>query len=282
MSQPIIQIQHLNKTFGTGPTAVHALEDINLEIEAGEIFGIIGLSGAGKSTLVRCMNLLERPTTGSVLVDGKDLTKLRDKQLRQARQDISMIFQSFNLLMQRTALDNICFPLELIGTKRADAVKRARELLELVGLGNRADAYPAQLSGGQKQRVAIAGVLAMAPQVIVLDEPTAMLDPGGRAEVMKTIRWLNREKGITILLITHHMDEAAQADRVVVMEDGHIIDDGDPRHIFSQVDKMHATGLGVPQTVEVLEALRQEGADVAIDALTVEECADRLISFLEG
>ena len=131
MSQPIIQIQHLNKTFGTGPTAVHALEDINLEIEAGEIFGIIGLSGAGKSTLVRCMNLLERPTTGSVLVDGKDLTKLRDKQLRQARQDISMIFQSFNLLMQRTALDNICFPLELIGTKRADAVKRARELLEL-------------------------------------------------------------------------------------------------------------------------------------------------------
>ena len=132
MSQPIIQIQHLNKTFGTGPTAVHALEDINLEIEAGEIFGIIGLSGAGKSTLVRCMNLLERPTTGSVLVDGKDLTKLRDKQLRQARQDISMIFQSFNLLRQRTALDNICFPLELIGTKRADAVKRARELLELV------------------------------------------------------------------------------------------------------------------------------------------------------
>ena len=119
MSQPIIQIQHLNKTFGTGPTAVHALEDINLEIETGEIFGIIGLSGAGKSTLVRCMNLLERPTTGSVLVGGKDLTKLRDKQLRQARQDISMIFQSFNLLMQRTALDNICFPLELIGTKRA-------------------------------------------------------------------------------------------------------------------------------------------------------------------
>ena len=177
MSQPIIQIQHLNKTFGTGPTAVHALEDINLEIEAGEIFGIIGLSGAGKSTLVRCMNLLERPTTGSVLVDGKDLTKLRDKQLRQARQDISMIFQSFNLLMQRTALDNICFPLELIGTKRADAVKRARELLELVGLGNRADAYPAQLSGGQKQRVAIARALATNPKVLLCDEATSALDP---------------------------------------------------------------------------------------------------------
>ena len=177
MSQPIIQIQHLNKTFGTGPTAVHALEDINLEIEAGEIFGIIGLSGAGKSTLVRCMNLLERPTTGSVLVDGKDLTKLRDKQLRQARQDISMIFQSFNLLMQRTALDNICFPLELIGTKRADAVKRARELLELVGLGNRADAYPAQLSGGQKQRVAIARALATNPKVLLCDEATSPQGP---------------------------------------------------------------------------------------------------------
>ena len=136
MSQPIIQIQHLNKTFGTGPTAVHALEDINLEIEAGEIFGIIGLSGAGKSTLVRCMNLLERPTTGSVLVDGKDLTKLRDKQLRQARQDISMIFQSFNLLMQRTCPgQHAVSPWSSCGTKRADAVKRARELLELVGLG---------------------------------------------------------------------------------------------------------------------------------------------------
>lgn len=278
----IIQIRHLYKTFGTGESAVHALEDINLDIQEGEIYGIIGLSGAGKSTLVRCMNLLERPTSGTVIVDGKDMTSLSDRELRLARRNVTMIFQSFNLLMQRTVLKNVCFPMEISGVPAAKARKRALELLELVGLSEKADAYPSQLSGGQKQRVAIAGVLAMAPQVIVLDEPTAMLDPGGRAEVMKTIRWLNREKGITILLITHHMDEAAQADRVVVMEDGHIIDDGDPRHIFSQVDKMHATGLGVPQTVEVLEALRQEGADVAIDALTVEECADRLISFLEG
>ena len=233
MSQPIIQIQHLNKTFGTGPTAVHALEDINLEIEAGEIFGIIGLSGAGKSTLVRCMNLLERPTTGSVLVDGKDLTKLRDKQLRQARQDISMIFQSFNLLMQRTALDNICFPLELIGTKRADAVKRARELLELVGLGNRADAYPAQLSGGQKQRVAIARALCMEPDVLCFDEPTSALDPELTGEVLRVIRQL-ADRRTTMIVVTHEMAFARDvADRLIFMDGGVIVEQGDPRQVIN-------------------------------------------------
>ena len=237
MSQPIIQIQHLNKTFGTGPTAVHALEDINLEIETGEIFGIIGLSGAGKSTLVRCMNLLERPTTGSVLVDGKDLTKLRDKQLRQARQDISMIFQSFNLLMQRTALDNICFPLELIGTKRADAVKRARELLELVGLGNRADAYPAQLSGGQKQRVAIARALAMDPEVLLFDEPTSALDPEMVGEVLSVMRDLAAE-GLTMLVVTHEMAFARDvSNHVVFMRDGVIWEEGTPQQIFENPQK---------------------------------------------
>ena len=233
MSQPIIQIQHLNKTFGTGPTAVHALEDINLEIEAGEIFGIIGLSGAGKSTLVRCMNLLERPTTGSVLVDGKDLTKLRDKQLRQARQDISMIFQSFNLLMQRTALDNICFPLELIGTKRADAVKRARELLELVGLGNRADAYPAQLSGGQKQRVAIARALATNPKVLLCDEATSALDPTTTRSILSLLKEINRTLGITIVVITHEMSVIEEiCDRVAIIDHSQIAEVGEVSDIF--------------------------------------------------
>lgn len=235
MSQPIIQIQHLNKTFGTGPTAVHALEDINLEIEAGEIFGIIGLSGAGKSTLVRCMNLLERPTTGSVLVDGKDLTKLRDKQLRQARQDISMIFQSFNLLMQRTALDNICFPLELIGTKRADAVKRARELLELVGLGNRADAYPAQLSGGQKQRVAIARALVARPQVLLLDEPLGALDLKLRKDMQVELKKIQKQTGITFVFVTHDQEEAlSMSDTVVVMSEGKIHQIGTPIDIYNE------------------------------------------------
>ena len=234
MSQPIIQIQHLNKTFGTGPTAVHALEDINLEIETGEIFGIIGLSGAGKSTLVRCMNLLERPTTGSVLVDGKDLTKLRDKQLRQARQDISMIFQSFNLLMQRTALDNICFPLELIGTKRADAVKRARELLELVGLGNRADAYPAQLSGGQKQRVAIARALATDPKVLLCDEATSALDPTTTNSILALLKELNQKLGVTVVIITHQMSVIEEiCTRVAILDGGEVAEEGRVEDIFA-------------------------------------------------
>ena len=247
MSQPIIQIQHLNKTFGTGPTAVHALEDINLEIEAGEIFGIIGLSGAGKSTLVRCMNLLERPTTGSVLVDGKDLTKLRDKQLRQARQDISMIFQSFNLLMQRTALDNICFPLELIGTKRADAVKRARELLELVGLGNRADAYPAQLSGGQKQRVAIARALATNPKVLLCDEATSALDPKTTRQILELIQDINRKLGITVVVITHQMSVVKEiCTHVAILDDGEVVEDGLVSAVFSAPKSQAARHLVFP------------------------------------
>ena len=241
MSQPIIQIQHLNKTFGTGPTAVHALEDINLEIEAGEIFGIIGLSGAGKSTLVRCMNLLERPTTGSVLVDGKDLTKLRDKQLRQARQDISMIFQSFNLLMQRTALDNICFPLELIGTKRADAVKRARELLELVGLGNRADAYPAQLSGGQKQRVAIARALA-----------TSALDPTTTLSILALLKELNETLGVTVVVITHQMNVIEEVcHRVAILDHGVVAEEGTVAEIFSQPKTDIGRQLVYPNGVQI-------------------------------
>ena len=252
MSQPIIQIQHLNKTFGTGPTAVHALEDINLEIEAGEIFGIIGLSGAGKSTLVRCMNLLERPTTGSVLVDGKDLTKLRDKQLRQARQDISMIFQSFNLLMQRTALDNICFPLELIGTKRADAVKRARELLELVGLGNRADAYPAQLSGGQKQRVAIARALATNPKVLLCDEATSALDPKTTRQILELIGDINKKLGITVVIITHQMSVVKSVcNHVAILDDGEVVEDGLVSTVFSAPKSAAARHLVFPGGADV-------------------------------
>ena len=232
MSLPIIQIQHLNKTFGTGEAAVHALEDINLEVQAGEIFGIIGLSGAGKSTLVRCMNLLERPTSGSVVVDGKDMTKLSVKELRKARKDISMIFQSFNLLMQRTALDNICFPLELVGTPRAKAVARAKELLDLVGLGNRAGAYPAQLSGGQKQRVAIARALAMDPEVLLFDEPTSALDPEMVGEVLSVMRDLANE-GLTMLVVTHEMAFARDvSNHVVFMRDGVIWEEGSPQQIF--------------------------------------------------
>lgn len=276
----IIQIQHLYKTFGTGENAVHALEDISLDIQKGEIFGIIGLSGAGKSTLVRCMNLLERPTSGTVIVDGKDMTALSEKELRLARRNVTMIFQSFNLLMQRTVLKNVCFPMELSGTPAAQARKRALELLDLVGLREKADAYPSQLSGGQKQRVAIAGVIAMQPRCIVLDEPTAMLDPIGRADVLRTIKALNRQRGVTVVLITHHMDEAAQADRLVVMAKGRVIADGAPKEIFQDVEGLKAVGLTVPETTQLLWELRQEGLDVPLDALSDEECAQALKELL--
>ena len=249
MSQPIIQIQHLNKTFGTGPTAVHALEDINLEIEAGEIFGIIGLSGAGKSTLVRCMNLLERPTTGSVLVDGKDLTKLRDKQLRQARQDISMIFQSFNLLEQRTVLRNICFPLEIAGVKRDKAQARAEELLELVGLSDRAKAYPSQLSGGQKQRVAIARALATRPKYLLCDEATSALDPNTTQSILRLLKQINQTLGVTIVVITHEMRVIEQiCQRVAVIDQSCIAEIGNVSDVFTHPKSDIAKALILPKS----------------------------------
>ena len=252
MQEPIIQITDLNKTFGAGPTAVHALEQINLSIYPGEIFGIIGLSGAGKSTLVRCMNLLERPTSGSVMVDGKEMTKLPDKELRKARKDISMIFQSFNLLMQRTALDNICFPLELIGTKRADAVKRARELLELVGLGNRADAYPAQLSGGQKQRVAIARALATSPKVLLCDEATSALDPTTTLSILELLKELNQKLGVTVVVITHQMNVIEEiCHRVAILDHGVVAEQGTVEDIFSHPQTDIGRQLVYPNGVQI-------------------------------
>ena len=234
MSHPIIEIRHLNKTFGTGEGAVHALEDINLTVEAGEIFGIIGLSGAGKSTLVRCMNLLERPTDGSVTVDGQEITTLSGRELRKARQSISMIFQSFNLLMQRTALNNICFPLELAGWNRADAVVRARELLKLVGLEDRENAYPAQLSGGQKQRVAIARALATNPKVLLCDEATSALDPTTTVSILELLKELNRSLGVTVVVITHQMSVIEEiCSRVAILDGGVIVEQGRVQDIFS-------------------------------------------------
>lgn len=281
MTQPIIQIRHLTKTYGSGPEEVRALEDISLDIFSGEIFGIIGLSGAGKSTLVRCMNLLERPSAGSVLVDGRDMTSLSRRELREARRKTTMIFQNFNLLMQRSCLKNICFPMELCGVPTAEAKKRALELLELVGLADKANAYPAQLSGGQKQRVAIAGVIAMEPKCIVLDEPTAMLDPKGRREVIDTIARLNAEKGITVVLITHHMDEAARAQRVVVLHEGKVALDGTPKEVFSQVEVLHKLRLAAPETVELCWEMKKAGYDLPLTDLDPKECAQTLFGFLQ-
>ncbi len=252
MSESIIQIQHLNKTFGEGPTAVHALEDINLDIRAGEIFGIIGLSGAGKSTLVRCMNLLERPTSGSVIVNGQEMTKLKDKDLRKARQSISMIFQSFNLLMQRSALDNICFPLELIGVKRAEAVKRARELLKIVGLEERENAYPAQMSGGQKQRVAIARALATNPKVLLCDEATSALDPTTTLSILALLKELNQTLGVTVVVITHQMNVIEEiCHRVAILDSGVVAEQGDVAEIFSNPQTDIGRRLVYPNGVQI-------------------------------
>ncbi|WP_455581785.1 methionine ABC transporter ATP-binding protein [Dysosmobacter sp.] len=234
MSESIIKIQHLTKTFGSGAGSVHALEDISLDIQQGEIFGIIGLSGAGKSTLVRCMNLLERPTSGKVLINGTDMTGLGEKDLRLARRDVTMIFQSFNLLMQRTCLKNVCFPMELCGAPREQSRRRAAELLDLVGLGDKADAYPAQLSGGQKQRVAIARALAAEPKVLLCDEATSALDPTTTASILGLLKDLNQKLGVTVVVITHQMSVIEEiCSRVAILDGGVVAECGRVAEIFS-------------------------------------------------
>ena len=232
----MIEIKHLCKTFESADQKVVALNDVNLSINDGEIFGIIGLSGAGKSTLVRCLNLLEKPTSGQVLVDGKDLTAMKPRELRQARKGISMIFQGFNLLMQRTALENICFPLELDGLagEAAWRKKRAQELLEIVGLPDKANAYPSQLSGGQKQRVAIARALASEPKVLLCDEATSALDPTTTQSILALLKELNRTLGVTVVVITHEMRVVQQiCTRVAILDGGVVQEEGEVSDIFS-------------------------------------------------
>ena len=244
----IIELRGLSKTFGTGEGAVTALSDINLSVRKGEIFGIIGLSGAGKSTLVRCVNLLERPTAGSVIVDGADMTRLSDAALRRARRSIGMIFQGFNLLMQRTAEENICFPLLLAGTPRREARARAQELLEIVGLSDRAGAYPAQLSGGQKQRIAIARALATNPKVLLCDEATSALDPTTTQSILSLIKTLNRTLGVTVLVITHEMRVVEQiCNRVAIISDSRICEIGAVEEVFRQPKTDAAKKLLFPQ-----------------------------------
>ena len=230
----IIEIKNLSKNFGSGDNLVAALSDVSLEVKAGEIFGIIGLSGAGKSTLVRCMNLLERPTEGRVLFHGSDLTGLKEKELRLQRRKISMIFQSFNLLDQRTSLDNICFPLELAGVSRKDARKRAMELLEIVGLPDKANAYPVQLSGGQKQRIAIARALASDPEVLLCDEATSALDPQTTRDVLRLLQDINRRLGITVIIITHDMTVIEEiCGKVAILNHGVVAETGTVTDVFS-------------------------------------------------
>ena len=231
--KPIVELKGLGKVFQSKNNFVKALEDINLTVYEGEIFGIIGLSGAGKSTLVRCINFLERPTSGTVIFDGKDLGKLQEGALLKARQSMGMIFQQFNLLMQRNALQNICFPMEIAGVPKKDAITRAKELLEIVGLSDKAKAYPAQLSGGQKQRVAIARALATNPKIILCDEATSALDPTTTRSILNLLKEINQKLGITVIIITHEMSVIEEiCHRVAIIDQSHIAEIGEVEEVF--------------------------------------------------
>lgn len=228
-----IEVRHLTKTFTSRDARVDALKDINLEIEQGDIYGIIGMSGAGKSTLVRCLNYLEQPTEGEVLVEGRELGKMSEKELLKQRKDMAMIFQHFNLLMQKNVVDNVSFPLLIQGIKKKDARKRAKELLGIVGLEEKASAYPAQLSGGQKQRVAIARALATEPKVLLCDEATSALDPNTTAGVLSLLKDINERLGITIVVITHEMSVIQKiCSRVAILDGGDIAEIGSVEEIF--------------------------------------------------
>ena len=244
----MIEIKNLCKTYSLTDGSVEALKDVSLSIPDGDVFGIIGMSGAGKSTLVRCINMLERPTAGSVVIDGKDLTKMTEKELRAERQSITMIFQGFNLLMQKNCLRIVFFPLELAGVKKAEATKKAQSLLELVGLGDKASAYPAQLSGGQQQRVAIARALATNPKVLLCDEATSALDPKTTNAILELIREINQKLGITVIIITHQMSVVESTCRhVAILEEGQVVEQGEVSAVFSHPKSEAARRLVFPE-----------------------------------
>ena len=274
----MIKAEHLTFRYADEPLEnPPVLQDINLEIEAGSFVAILGHNGSGKSTLAKHFNALLTPTEGKYLVDGLD-TSDPDKLL-EIRGQVGMVFQNpDNQIVASVVEEDVAFGPENLGVPPADIRERVDRALKMVGMYEMREHSPHLLSGGQKQRVAIAGIIAMMPKCIVLDEATAMLDPSGRRETVDTIKELNEKYGITVVLITHHMDEAAQAQRLVVMAGGRIIDDGPPREVFQHVETLRAAGLTVPETVSLLYELRQEGFDVPLDALSDEECA----AVLEG
>lgn len=251
----MIEIKNLSKTFKTADSSLDALKNVSLTINDGDIYGIIGMSGAGKSTLVRCINMLERPTEGQILIDGVDMGSLSSKQLRDARRNITMIFQGFNLLMQRNCLKNICFPLELEGMKKEDTKKRALELLEIVGLPDKAKAYPAQLSGGQQQRIAIARALATNPKVLLCDEATSALDPNTTHSILNLIRDINKKLGITVIIITHQMSVVEETcNRVAILDNGTVVEQGEVSTVFAHPQSAAAKRLVFPDASDEIFA----------------------------
>jgi energy-coupling factor transport system ATP-binding protein len=277
----MLQTEHLSFTYPAeeGQTSTVALEDVSLSIERGSFVVVLGHNGSGKSTLAKHMNAVLLPSGGTVYVEGMDT---RDEALLlEIRRRVGMVFQNpDNQIVANVVEEDVAFAPENLGVPSEEIRRRVDDALAAVGMSEFTRHAPHLLSGGQKQRVAIAGVIAMAPECIVLDEATAMLDPAGRREVLSAIRALNQERGITVVLITHHMDEAMDADRLIVMNDGKLVIDGAPAEVFTQVEALRAMGLAAPDTVELLYGLRQGGMDVPLDALTVDECADAICKAL--
>ena len=277
----MLQTEHLSFTYPAeeGQTSTVALEDVSLSIERGSFVVVLGHNGSGKSTLAKHMNAVLLPSGGTVYVEGMDT---RDEALLlEIRRRVGMVFQNpDNQIVANVVEEDVAFAPENLGVPSEEIRRRVDDALAAVGMAEFTRHAPHLLSGGQKQRVAIAGVIAMAPECIVLDEATAMLDPAGRREVLSAIRTLNQERGITVVLITHHMDEAMDADRLIVMNDGKLVIDGAPAEVFTQVEALRAMGLAAPATVELLYGLRQGGMDVPLDALTVDECADAICKAL--
>ncbi len=259
---------------------VPVLKDLNLQIGQGEFVAVLGHNGSGKSTLAKHFNAVLLPTTGKVFVNGIDTSD--EEKLFEIRQHVGMVFQNpDNQIVATIVEEDVAFALENLGVEPQEIRRRVDEALKQVDMYDYREHAPHQLSGGQKQRVAIAGILAMRPDCIVLDEPTAMLDPKGRREVLKTIRELNRDFGTTVVLITHYMDEAVKADRVVVMDDGKILLDGTPKEVFPQVELLKSVGLDVPQVTELIYELKKEGLDLPDDVLTEDECVEVLKKLLQ-
>ena len=277
----MLQTEHLSFTYPAeeGQTSTVALEDVSLSIERGSFVVVLGHNGSGKSTLAKHMNAVLLPSGGTVYVEGMDT---RDEALLlEIRRRVGMVFQNpDNQIVANVVEEDVAFAPENLGVPSEEIRRRVDDALAAVGMSEFTRHAPHLLSGGQKQRVAIAGVIAMAPECIVLDEATAMLDPAGRREVLSAIRALNQERGITVVLITHHMDEAMDADRLIVMNDGKLVMDGAPAEVFTRVEALRAMGLAAPDTVELLYGLRQGGMDVPLDALTVDECADAICKAL--
>ena len=278
----MLQTEHLSFTYPAeeGQTSTVALEDVSLSIERGSFVVVLGHNGSGKSTLAKHMNAVLLPSGGTVYVEGMDT---RDEALLlEIRRRVGMVFQNpDNQIVANVVEEDVAFAPENLGVPSEEIRRRVDDALAAVGMSEFTRHAPHLLSGGQKQRVAIAGVIAMVPECIVLDEATAMLDPSGRREVLSAIRTLNQERGITVVLITHHMDEAMDADRLIVMNDGRLVMDGTPAEVFTQVDALRAMGLAAPDTVELLYGLRQNGMDVPLTALTVDDCAAAICKALQ-